>query len=112
MATHCNILAWEIPWREEPGGLQSLGSQESDVTEWLSHRHRTVYHFYLWEESSDFFVLLLECSPYEHFYCLLMHLTQMFAILTKVSQALLFEAFLNFQAEPATPPFSFPGACG
>ena len=25
MATHCNILAWEIPWIEEPGGLQSIG---------------------------------------------------------------------------------------
>ena len=23
----CSILAWEIPWREEPGGLQSMGSQ-------------------------------------------------------------------------------------
>ena len=27
MATHCSILAWEIPWTEEPGGLQSIGSQ-------------------------------------------------------------------------------------
>ena len=27
MATHSSILAWEIPWTEEPGGLQSLGSQ-------------------------------------------------------------------------------------
>ena len=27
MATHSNILAWRIPWTEEPGGLQSLGSQ-------------------------------------------------------------------------------------
>ena len=26
MATHYNILAWEIPWTEEPGGLQSIGS--------------------------------------------------------------------------------------
>ena len=31
LATHSNILAWEIPWTEEPGGLQSLGSQESDT---------------------------------------------------------------------------------
>ena len=30
MATHSSILAWEIPWREEPGGLQSMGSKESD----------------------------------------------------------------------------------
>ena len=32
MATHSSILAWEIPWTEDPGGLQSLGSQESDMT--------------------------------------------------------------------------------
>ena len=32
MATHSSILAWRIPWTEEPGGLQSMGSQESDVT--------------------------------------------------------------------------------
>ena len=27
IATHSSILAWRIPWTEEPGGLQSLGSQ-------------------------------------------------------------------------------------
>ena len=27
MATHSSMLAWRIPWREEPGGLQSLGLQ-------------------------------------------------------------------------------------
>ena len=27
MATHSSILAWRIPWKEEPGGLQSMGSQ-------------------------------------------------------------------------------------
>ena len=27
MATHSNMLAWEIPWTEEPGGLQCMGSQ-------------------------------------------------------------------------------------
>ena len=32
MATHTSILAWRIPWTEEPGGLQSMGSQESDMT--------------------------------------------------------------------------------
>ena len=31
MATHSNILAWEIPWTEEPGGLQSMLSRFSDV---------------------------------------------------------------------------------
>ena len=32
MATHSSILAWEIPGTEEPGGLQSMGLQESDMT--------------------------------------------------------------------------------
>ena len=35
MAAHSSILAWEIPWTEEPGGLQSLDCRESDVTEQL-----------------------------------------------------------------------------
>ena len=29
MATHYSILAWRIPWTEEPGGLQPMGSQKS-----------------------------------------------------------------------------------
>ena len=33
MATHSNILSWRSPWTEEPSGLQSMGSQESDMTE-------------------------------------------------------------------------------
>ena len=32
MATHSSIRAWRIPWTEEPGGLQSMGLQESDMT--------------------------------------------------------------------------------
>ena len=35
MATHSSILAWEIPWTEELGGLQSMGSQKSQI--WLSN---------------------------------------------------------------------------
>ena len=33
LATHCSSLAWRIPWTEEPGGLQSMGSQSQT---WLS----------------------------------------------------------------------------
>ena len=33
MATHSSILAWKIPWTEEPGQLQSMGHKESDMTE-------------------------------------------------------------------------------
>ena len=35
MATHSSILAWRIPWTEEPGGLQSIVGKESDTTEVL-----------------------------------------------------------------------------
>ena len=37
MATHCSILAWSMPWTEEPGGLQSMGSQRN-MTE-LTNTH-------------------------------------------------------------------------
>ena len=36
MTTHSSILAWRIPWAEEPGGLQSRESKESDMTEQLT----------------------------------------------------------------------------
>ena len=41
MATHSNILTWESPWTEEPGGLQSMGSDRKDLdtTELLTHAH-------------------------------------------------------------------------
>ena len=39
MATHSSILAWEISWREEPGGLQPMGSQqELDTTSQLNNK--------------------------------------------------------------------------
>ena len=45
MATHSGILAWQIPWTEEPDGLQSVDHKESDRTEELtlslSHKSRS-----------------------------------------------------------------------
>ena len=35
MATHSSTVVWEILWTEEPGGLQSMGPEESDMTEQL-----------------------------------------------------------------------------
>ena len=37
MATHSSVLAWRIPWMEEPGGLQSMGQYVSDMTKQASH---------------------------------------------------------------------------
>ena len=47
MATHSSILAWRIPWTEEPGKLQSMGSQELYMTQQLYHHHhrRFMYQF-------------------------------------------------------------------
>ena len=45
MATHSRILPWEIPWTEEPGGLQSTGSQRIGyklVTEQQQKQHNLV----------------------------------------------------------------------
>ena len=40
MATHSSILAWKTSWTQEPGRLQSMGSQELDATERLiTHTH-------------------------------------------------------------------------
>ena len=39
MATHSSVFAWRIPWTEEPGGLQSMGSQGSDMTEATEYAH-------------------------------------------------------------------------
>ena len=39
MANHSRIFVWRIPWAEEPGGLQSMGSQELDMTEATACMH-------------------------------------------------------------------------
>ena len=39
MAAHSRILAWEIPWTEEPGGLQSTGSQKVRHAEHMMSTH-------------------------------------------------------------------------
>ena len=43
MATHSSVLAQEIPRTEEPGGLQSMGSQESNTIEWLHDNNSPVF---------------------------------------------------------------------
>ena len=44
MGTHSSILARRIPWTEEPGGLQSMGSQRVRHNEQLTHTHTTNHH--------------------------------------------------------------------
>ena len=44
MAPHSSTLAWKIPWMEEPGGLQSIGSQR------VGHDFTFTFHFHALEE--------------------------------------------------------------
>ena len=46
MATHSIILAWKIPWTEEPDDLESVRSKESDMTSNLTHTY-TYIHIYV-----------------------------------------------------------------
>ena len=52
MQTHSSILAWEIPWTEEPGRLPSIpwGRRESDVTKWLNNSNMIVWLVFLANE--------------------------------------------------------------
>ena len=50
IATHSSILAWEIPWMEEPCRLQSMGGKESDTTERL---HSTLTKIKLFRNTLD-----------------------------------------------------------
>ena len=56
MATHFIILAWRIPWTEEPGGLGPWGWKELDMTERLTHTHmHTRAHKHTHTGEDDFY---------------------------------------------------------
>ena len=65
MATHFSILAWEIPWTEEPGGLQSMESQR------VGHDLGTKQHYHLtWGHlPSDFLLCQIFKCLYHLGYC-------------------------------------------
>ena len=54
MATYSSILAREIQWTEEPGGVQSMGSQESDTTQRLNHSISLIIFFVVYMLESYF----------------------------------------------------------
>ena len=47
MATHSSILAWRIPWTEEPGGLQSTGSQRVGHNWAIKHIINSIFNYYV-----------------------------------------------------------------
>ena len=65
MATHSSILAWRIPWTEEPGGLQSMGSQKSQ-TWWSDKTTAAATYIYTCDQNSGSEVIqscLTLCDP-------------------------------------------------
>ena len=77
MATHSSILAWRIPWTEESGGLQSMGSHKvrnnwSDlahthhlgiiILRWLLHKHYRILIFQKYILGKN----QLNCAPLQH----------------------------------------------
>ena len=57
MATHCSILAWKIPWTEEPGALQFTGSQG------VKHNQSDVAYIHRSEEEPKMFFSFLNAQP-------------------------------------------------
>ena len=55
MAPHCSILAWRIPWTEEPAGYSPRGRKESDTTERL---HFTFQDIQVFPKALNFFFVL------------------------------------------------------
>ena len=64
MATHSSILAWRIPWTEEPGGLQSMGSPRVGC-DWVQHSRYTMY-IYLRYHRCLGTVRAQACGPWCH----------------------------------------------
>ena len=64
MGTHSSILSWRIPGTEEPGGRQSMGSQESNTTQQLNHhQHHTAHTAFPHSQISLTSAHIIENSP-------------------------------------------------
>ena len=59
MGAYSNILAWEIPWIEEPGGLQSMGSQRIRHN-WATNTHTDLNINFIWKHPTETPRILLE----------------------------------------------------
>ena len=91
MATHSCALAWRIPWTEEPGQLQPIGSQIGQDWNDLACRHTCMYLFFFkffphlgyyrilsrvpcYSRSLIFVLTFQNCFSYSTFSCLLFHI--------------------------------------
>ena len=62
MATHSSILAWKIPWTEEPGRLQSMGLQSQTWLKWLSMHTNILKIIWLKRTSKGRIIRVWKCS--------------------------------------------------
>ena len=67
-ATHSSVLAWRIPWAEEPGRLQSMGVTKSWT--WLSDFH---FHFFTTRATCHYYIHKHTHYPYTYHYYILTH---------------------------------------
>ena len=82
MASHSSILAWRIPWIEEPGKLQSVGCTELNTNERLTH---DIYHPCQLNHNQDIFLFLHQCKIYyANFFLLLLLSTVRLPVLKTV----------------------------
>ena len=76
ITTHSSILAWEIPWTEEPGGLQSVGSQRvrhdwahtQGIFEVSYHYYLLIFEFPAWHTPSNLSSFFVSCYISQKFY--------------------------------------------
>ena len=62
MATHSRILAWRIPWTEEPGGLQSMRSQRVRH-DWVTKQQQCMWmHVYVWDSVTESMCVCVCCG--------------------------------------------------
>ena len=92
MATHSSILAWRIPWTEEPDGLQSTGSQR--VGHILVTKQKQLYGMYYKDDNSILLIVVNEFK-YHHYIKLYINLyiydyISIIMISTKASPSLFF----------------------
>ena len=63
MVTYFSILAWEIPWREEPGKIQSMGLQKSQTKD-LVHKEMFLLYLICWEILQEWMLNFVKCLFY------------------------------------------------
>ena len=61
MATHSSILAWEMLWTEEPGRLQSVGSER--VRHYLATKQKCMWSLYNWAVLQSHKIVIIKASP-------------------------------------------------